>query len=127
VLEVQAAGLREEVMPQSPEPTRPSTAAGAVERQVITIIHQRAEVITITIATIIPRTGYFTGFPGRIAAGPYATTGGRISPLGISGRTTIAGLSLSASADTGPATHTGATTGTDGTPTAGTAAIHRNM
>ena len=77
--------------------------------------------------TIIPRTGYSTGFPGRIVAGPSATTGGLLLPLAISGRTTIAGSSLSVSAVTGPVIHTGATTGTDGTPTAGTAIIHRNM
>lgn len=109
--------------PQSPVPAQSLTAAEAVERQVITIIHQHAEVITIIIVTIIPRTGFSTGLPGRIAAVPFATTGGLLSPLVISGRTTIAGLSSSVSAVTGPATHTGATTGMAGTPTAGTAII----
>jgi len=111
------------VTPQSPVPAQSLTAAEAVERQVITIIHQHAEVITIIIVTIIPRTGFSTGLPGRIAAVPFATTGGLLSPLVISGRTTIAGLSSSVSAVTGPATHTGATTGMAGTPTAGTAII----
>ena len=87
------------------------------------IIQLRAEVITITIATIIPRTGFSTGFPGRIVAGPYAMTGGLLSHLVISGLTTIAGSSLSVSAVTGPVIHTGAITGTGGTPTAGTAII----
>ena len=66
-------------MPQSPDPTLPPMAAEVVERLIITIIHQRAEVITITIATIIPRAGYFTGFPGRIVAIPFATTGALLS------------------------------------------------
>ena len=114
-------------MPQFPVPARPSTAAEAVEQQVITIIHQHVEVITITIVTIIPRTGFSIGFPGRIVAVPFVMIGGLLSPLVISGRITIAGLSLSASAVTGLAIHTGATTGTGGTPTAGTAVTHRNM
>ena len=98
-------------------------AAEAVERRIIMIIHPRAEVITIIIATIIRLTGFSTGFPGRIVAVPYATTGALPSVSVTSGRTTTADLSSSVSAVTGPAIHTVATTGTDGTPTAGTAVI----
>lgn len=102
-------------------------AAGAIERHIITIIRIRGEVITITIATIILRTGFSTGFHGPIAAGQYATTGGHLSHSVISGLTTIAGSSLSVSAVTGPAIHTGAITGTGGTPTAGMAITPRIM
>ena len=102
-------------------------AAGAAELQVITIIHQRAEVITIIIATIILRTGFSTGFHGRIAAGQYATTGGLLLLSVTSGPTTIEGSYSSVLAVTGPVIHTGAITGTDGTPIAGTAAIRRIM
>ena len=91
------------------------------------IIHLRAEVITIIIMTIIPHTGYFTGFPGRTAANPFATTGGLLSLSVTSGRTTTAGSSSSASAVTGPVIHTGATTGMDGTPSAGMVVIRRNI
>ena len=77
--------------------------------------------------TIIRHTVYSSEFYGRIAAIPSATTGGLLSPLVISGRTIIADSSLSASAVTGHAIHTGVITGTDGIPTAGTAIIHRNM
>jgi hypothetical protein len=91
------------------------------------IIHPHAEVITITIATIIPRTGFSTGFPGRTVAVPSAMAGGLHLHSVTSGRTTIAGSSLSASAVTGPAIPTGDITGTDGTLSAGTVVIPRNM
>ena len=112
-------------MLQSPVPARTPTAAESADWQVITNIQSRVEAITITIVTIIPRTGFSIGFPGRIVAVPSAMTGGLLSPLVTSGHTTTAGSSSSVSAVTGRAIHTGATTGTDGTPTAGMAAIRR--
>ena len=112
-------------MPQSPDPVQPRIAAASVERQVIMTIHPRAEAFTITIVTIILRTGYSTGFPGRIVAVPSATTGALHLHSATSGLTTIADLSSSVSAVTGRAIPTGDTTGTDGIPTAGTAIIPR--
>jgi hypothetical protein len=108
-------------------PQRSPTAVEVAGLLFITIIHQRAEVITITIVTIIPHIVSFTGFPGRIAATPYVTIGGHLSHTVISGRTIIEGLSSSVSAVTGPATHTGVTIGMDGTHFAGMVIIHRNM
>jgi hypothetical protein len=115
------------VTPQSPVPARQPTAAESVELQVITIIHQHVEAITITIVTIILPTGYFTGFPGRTVAVPFAMAGALHLHSATSGRTITADLSSSASAVTGPAIHTGVTTGMDGTPIAGTAAILQIM
>jgi len=126
-LEVRAAGLREEATFQSPTPAQSPTAVEAPGRRIITNIHQHAEVITITITTIILRIGSFTGFPGRIAGIPYVTTGGRISPTAISGRTITAGLFSSVSADTGLLIDIDVITGIVGSHIAGMAIIPRNM
>ena len=91
------------------------------------IIHPHAKVITITIATIIHRTGFSTGFHGRTAAVPSAMAGGLLSHSVTSGRTIIEDLSSSASAVTGPAIPTGGITGMGGTLSAGMAVFPRNM
>lgn len=102
------------------------TEAALAERQAVTIIHRRAEVIIIIITTVILPTGYSTGFPGRTAAVPSATTGALLSHSATSGRTTIADSSLSVSVVTGRATLTGDITGMDGTLIAGTAITRLN-
>jgi hypothetical protein len=113
-------------MLEYPAPALRLTTSASAEQQVITTIHPRAEAITIIIVTIILLTGYFTGFPGRIAVVLSATTGALLSHSVTSGRTTIVDSSLSVSAVTGLATHIDAITGMDGILTAGTAIIRRN-
>ena len=124
----QAAGFRENATSQ---PTtgaqQPRSAAASIEKQVITTIHPRAGAFITIIVTIILLTGFSTGFPGRIVAVQFATTGALLSHLAISGRTTTVNSSSSASAATGPATATGATTGMDGIPTTGMGIVPRNI
>ena len=114
-------------MLQSPVPVRSPTAVEVAGLRFITITHQLAEVITITIAIVILHIDSFTGFPGRIAAILYVMTGDHISHTVTSGRTITAGLSSSASAVTGLATHTGVIIGMDGTHLAGMVITLRNM
>ena len=99
----------------------------SIEKQAITPIHPRAEAFITIIATIILLTGFSTGYHGRIVAVQSVMIGALLSHSVISGRITTVNLSSSALAAIGPATATGATTGTDGIHTAGMGIIPRNI
>ena len=77
--------------------------------------------------TITLRTGYSTGYPGRIVVVPFATPGAPAIHSAFSGRFTTANLSSLALAVTGPVIHIDVTTGTDAIPIDGMGIVPQNM
>ena len=126
-MEIQADEHHEEVTLQYIETAQQRTADAQAEYQVITTIHRREKAIIITIVNIIRLIGYSTGFPGRIAAVPFAMAGALHLHSAVSGRTITADSYSSVSAVTGPAIPTVVTIGMGGIPSVGMVVIHRNM
>jgi hypothetical protein len=116
------------VAPHHPIRAQPWAVAASIESSIaIANIHILAEASITTIVTTTLRTGYSTGYPGRIVVVPFVTPGALAIHSAFSGRITTASLSSLALAVTGPVIHTDVTTGMDAIPTDGMGIVPRDM